>query len=403
MNHSLGIFERNGYFYMRYVVPTSQQKLFNGRARLVKSLHTKSLKEARVAALLERAKYQSVASHASEHVTPNPPHNRAGTSDVRLLDIYDQWLAAKPRTTDSQRACRLALDELLEVVGKDVRLTALTRADGLTFRSALLASSKADKTAHGKLTWVKSLLNFAHVELGLTTHNVWRGINIQYSKVSSRRPWTDAEIAALLALPVWQQNEIPKARGAGGQAAKWLPLLAIYTGARLSELAQLRTSDIEPENDGFSIVITDSGSEQKLKTVNAKRRIPIHSKLIDLGFILHVQCCKADGVGSLWPSLPVREAKAGGYFSNWFGRYLKASGFADGLDFHSFRHTVRTKLALNNTPETVMDILLGHSLGGNTGKNRYSHVSQHVRPFIERLHYDTDSKITTGQKTHSNA
>ena len=49
MNHSLGIFERNGYFYMRYVVPTAQQKLFNGRTRLVKSLHTKSLKEARVA------------------------------------------------------------------------------------------------------------------------------------------------------------------------------------------------------------------------------------------------------------------------------------------------------------------------------------------------------------------
>ena len=392
MNHSLGIFERNGYFYMRYVVPTGQQKLFNGRTRLVKSLHTKSLKEARVAALLERAKYQSVASHTSEYFTPNPSHNQASASDLRLLDIYGQWLAAKPRTTDSQRACRLALDELMELLGTNAQLAALTRADGLAFRSTLLASCKALKTAHGKLTWIKSLLNFAHVELAVTTHNPWRGINIQYSKASSRRPWTDAEIAALLALPIWQQDEIPKARGAGGQAAKWLPLLAMYTGARLSELAQLTPTDIQPDNGGFSLVITDKGSGQKLKTVNAKRRIPIHSKLIDLGFLRHVERCRAGGESSVWPSLPVRNDKAGGYFSNWFGRYLKANSFAVGLDFHSFRHTVRTKMAINNTPETVMDTLLGHSLGGSTGKSRYSHVTQHVRPFIERLRYETDSK-----------
>ena len=94
----------------------------------------------------------------------------------------------------------------------------------------------------------------------------------------------------------------------------------------------------------------------------------------------------------MWPSLPVRNDKAGGYFSNWFGRYLKANSFAVGLDFHSFRHTVRTKMAINNTPETVMDTLLGHSSGGSTGKSRYSHVTQHVRPFIERLRYENDSK-----------
>ena len=46
----------------------------------------------------------------------------------------------------------------------------------------------------------------------------------------------------------------------------WVPLVALYTGARQAEIAQLNISDVLQE-DGINIIsITDSGDEQRVKT-----------------------------------------------------------------------------------------------------------------------------------------
>ena len=54
------------------------------------------------------------------------------------------------------------------------------------------------------------------------------------------------------ALASARRNEIQQAlaqasKGGAGEAAYWLPLLALFTGARLEELAQLRVSDLASE------------------------------------------------------------------------------------------------------------------------------------------------------------
>ncbi|MGA7326889.1 MAG: hypothetical protein WBX25_20965 [Rhodomicrobium sp.] len=40
----------------------------------------------------------------------------------------------------------------------------------------------------------------------------------------------------IFSFPIFTKGERPK--GGGGEAAKWLPLLAAFTGARLEELGQ---------------------------------------------------------------------------------------------------------------------------------------------------------------------
>src|SRR5262249_39282094 len=57
-----------------------------------------------------------------------------------------------------------------------------------------------------------------------------------------REPWEPAELRVLFSSPVFAEGVRPKA--GGGEAAFWLPLLGIFTGARLGELAPLTSADV---------------------------------------------------------------------------------------------------------------------------------------------------------------
>jgi integrase len=59
----------------------------------------------------------------------------------------------------------------------------------------------------------------------------------------------------------------------------------------------------------------------------------------------------------------------------------------EDLDFHSFRHTFRSKLVMANVPEAVIDHIMGHSVAQNVGKARYTHIGTALRGSIERIMY----------------
>jgi hypothetical protein len=55
MSKPTGLFERNGHFYLRLIIPTHQRHLFNGRTRIVQSLNTSHRRQAVLSATLLRA------------------------------------------------------------------------------------------------------------------------------------------------------------------------------------------------------------------------------------------------------------------------------------------------------------------------------------------------------------
>jgi integrase len=122
-------------------------------------------------------------------------------------------------------------------------------------------------------------------------------------------------------------------------------LLGLYTGARVSELAQLRTDDVDLSSTLAMLSITDEAEGQTVKTQAGIRLVPVHSELVRLGFLEYVGSVVPQGGPWFWPSLPIRQGKPGGYFSQWFGEYRKALGFGKYPDFHCMRHTVRTQMA----------------------------------------------------------
>ncbi|WP_342355976.1 site-specific integrase [Vibrio aestuarianus] len=138
----------------------------------------------------------------------------------------------------------------------------------------------------------------------------------------------------------------------------WLPLLGCFTGARLNELCQLYKEDIYQQDGIWTIRIDEQFEGQKLKNTFSRRTIPIHQKLLDLGFIDYVKSVKHSRI---FPELKDSRDGFGSAASKWFGRFKLKLGFGKGHDFHSFRHTFATELKNADISSVIAGELLGHA------------------------------------------
>lgn len=88
----------------------------------------------------------------------------------------------------------------------------------------------------------------------------------------------------------------------------WLPLLCLYTGSRINEIAQLNPqTDIKQDSAGiwyFELSEESEAAEGLAKSIKTgvTRRVPIHSKLIELGFLSYLGRVKATGSKLLFPA-----------------------------------------------------------------------------------------------------
>jgi integrase len=304
-----------------------------------------------------------------------------------MREIYEKWKQSHPRSNDSINSCDRSL-KLFEALVGNIAVEQVDRGMGAQFKTHLLQLDTSTKTARDKLIWVKSLLNYAHRDLELTSRNVWNGIDISFKTTKRRRPWTDEELIILFSQPLFTEKKLPRNKKAGGWAAYWVPLIAVFSGARVSEICQLTADDIDTNTNHPTIKIRSRSEHQRLKTVNAERDIPIHPQLIELGFLDYVEQVKSSpAANNLWPDLPKRNERSGGYFSQWFGEYLKALQLNGEVDFHSFRHTVRTQLVLKDVSEIAIDRLLGHSHAGSVGSRTYTHIDSQLPMVVSKISY----------------
>ncbi|MGR5321152.1 site-specific integrase [Vibrio sp. DNB22_19_1] len=149
----------------------------------------------------------------------------------------------------------------------------------------------------------------------------------------------------------------------------------------------------------WCISINDSQSDKKLKNSQSKRVIPLHPKLIELGFIRYIQSLTSQRV---FPELKSSRDGYGSAPSKWFGRFKRKLGFDKGHDFHSFRHTVATELKNALVPHEVATSLLGHLLN-NITYDRYGkeHNLVLLKKAINAIPTESLKKVKPFQVEHS--
>jgi len=197
---------------------------------------------------------------------------------------------------------------------------------------------------------------------------------------SKRKPWQGERLRKLFASPLFTGSKTEIARHKPGtllvkDAKYWLPILGIYHGNRLEEFAQLERGDVRTQDGITYFDINDDGDKQ-VKNEQSKRRVPIHPAVIRLGFLDYVERTAPNESDPLFPDLPPggADGKRGYTFSKWWPRYRRKVGLYErGLDYHSFRHSVTTKLAEAEVSNTIIDELTGHE-GQGTSRTIYTHA-----------------------------
>lgn len=158
----------------------------------------------------------------------------------------------------------------------------------------------------------------------------------------------------------------------------WLPLMALFTGARREELLQLHLSDFIIKDDTKCINITDledededgeSAGTKQLKNTVSRRIVPIHDELLNLGLWRYVEELRAKGCKRLFeelkPSGP--DLKYGHSLSqSWYSKVLSRAGVkgdkANGKKtFHSYRHTFISHCTHKLLPDPYVYYITGHS------------------------------------------
>ncbi|CTP93399.1 integrase [Xanthomonas translucens pv. poae] len=174
-----------------------------------------------------------------------------------------------------------------------------------------------------------------------------------------------------------------------GDAARWLPLILLYTGARSNEVARLELEDCR-EEDGIPIFhFTWMGEDKSLKTDASDRKTPVHPDLIKLGLWERVERLKAAGETKLFPELSF-DAKNGpaGRTQHAFSRYLVKLGIkARGggrVGHHSFRDTVIGALKAAGVHREMREEYTGHELS-----DRQEHAHAYETEFAPRVLAET--------------
>ncbi len=183
--------------------------------------------------------------------------------------------------------------------------------------------------------------------------------------VELREAFSSEELAKIFAHPKFSQKKFRSL------SYYWIPLIALYTGMRLEEIAQLHCADIYESTKGIWVIdINDSGLDEQgrpklLKNKNARRIEPVHPDLVKLGLLdYHADMAKGKHV-RLFPDL--KKSDGAVKFGKQPGKQFKAVvtdtlGETPGKTFHSLRHTFSNFYKQHGLQNDYFRQVFGHEL-----------------------------------------
>lgn len=283
---------------------------------------------------------------------------------------FEKWLHAKKKT-------------------KPYPVRLITRNDIADFIDDLIADDVSPQTIQKKyLSALNGLFTLAQTsgaipagELPTRNHKLFSKADQKKAHhKSGYKSFTDEELALIFDPANLLSLEKP--------CDFWLPLMGLFTGGRISELCQLKVTDIKQVEGIWTLDINDEDAAQTLKTPAAMRKIPLPPQLIQIGFLDYLQMVK-QYEGTIFPYIDPDK----------FNHYGKTPGrrFGEMLDrlkitspskvFHSLRSTSNNRLKQLGVSEETRCQFIGHE---HDTVNSKVYSNPHTVAF---LHEDVSQKL----------
>ena len=132
------------------------------------------------------------------------------------------------------------------------------------------------------------------------------------------------------------------------------------------------------------ISINANAPDKSVKNKGSERVIPIHPKLIDMGFLYYVEYRRREQKRKLFDFAEIKRGLYNSQVQHWFARYLDKIGMSDPSKvFHSFRHTFETMATEKRIPPQYQNAICGWAEQG-IGQRVYAHKKD-IKIMLEEL------------------
>ncbi len=328
----------------------------------------------------------AMADQFNDHPEPPKTDNRK-----KLADALDAWRNAAVHRPKTEFEFAKSVELFISING-DLALDEITADHFRAFRSHLRSAKSArggklaTASAHKRFAAVKAIMSRA-VDEGLCLANPGADVTIQRGKGSKARQegWTDDELGKLFGSATFHGGDRPANKG--GEALYWIPVLALYLGARQSELAALMKADVFTSNGIRCLSINTDAEGKHLKNSESHRLVPIPAAVWDLGFDRYLASLPEGS--KLFPDVkPDTHDVAGGLFSKAFGQLRRDAGITrKAADFHALRHMVKSAIRSIPGDFEVKSKITGHDTG-NEGANYGSVSVKDMKAIIDQVAFN---------------
>lgn len=350
------------------------------------------------------------------------------SSAVKLTTAIEQWADEKSNSTwvpKTEKEHRIWMGHFVDVAG-DHPINEYTKAHGRAFKSVLLnlppnwtkhsplnglpieqAAAKAKelglkpmshKNVNKLIGFVGSFWNWAEGNYDDDApRNPLKGLKVKLRTDvrEERDPFTAEELNTIFRAPLFTGCKSERDWKITGNFSMknsgrfWVPLIALFTGARMGEIIQLYVEDIREENGVLHFDINKNGDDKRLKNANSKRVIPVHQELITLGLSKYIATQRKAKSKRLFPDLPMGyDGYYSSPFSKFFNNFLIACGARHSKNpFHSFRHSFEDACRDSDISKEIMDALQGHGEHGMSARYGRGYFLEKLNEAMSKLNY----------------
>ena len=225
--------------------------------------------------------------------------------------------------------------------------------DAVAYKNRLIEAGGSASRINSKLSYLRDLFAYAMANGQHPGPNPFENAKVSSkSKLEqqkrSYKPFTADDLKAIFSPDAYTvRMDKPGYR--------WLPFLALYSGARLEELASLAVSQVQRDGDVWFFELV------KAKNSNSLRRIPLHRTVVESGFLGYVEKLRSAGETQLFPELKPGKNGYGKNVTRRFADYLDERKIIDDRKvFHSFRHTFIGRMTELNVHPAMLMAIVGH-------------------------------------------